>query len=173
MALTDLIPFRKPRRNDTSVVVRRETHDPFLRLQDEMNRLFESFLPGFGRTGSDWFRPFGTGGGFFPDIDLKETKKEIRVSAELPGVEEKDLDVRLDGNILTISGEKREERTENDGPWARTECCYGSFTRSIPLNTQIDSSRVKATLEKGVLKIILPKRIPAADDASRIVVKGG
>jgi HSP20 family protein len=173
MALTDLIPFRKERRRGESLPVRRDPDNPFLRLQDEMNRLFDDFLPAPFRGRSDLMRFPDGDWGFMPDVDVRETKKNIQVTAELPGVDEKDLDVRLDGNMLTIRGEKRDEKTEKEGTWTRSECCYGSFVRSIPIAAEVDPDRVEATFRKGVLKVTLPKAKPEAADTGRIKVKAG
>lgn len=173
MALTDLIPFTRRNREERNLPVRREANDPFAVLREEMNQLFEDFMPGFGRRRGG-LPGFGSRGwDFTPQVDVKETGKEIRVSAELPGVDEKDLEVRLDGNTLTIRGEKREEKTEKDGDWSRSECCYGSFVRSIPLGVKVDADGIDASFKRGVLKVKLPKA--EADDAAkgRIEVKAG
>ena len=173
MALTDLIPVRKQRRHGEELPVRRSSGNPFLSLQDEMNRLFDDFLPGVPPGGTGLMRFPDIDRDFVPDVDVRETRKGIQVTAELPGVDDKDLDVRLDGNMLIIRGEKRHEKTETEGMWTRSECCYGSFTRSIPLGIQVDGARVDATFKKGVLKVTLPRAKPEAADTSRIEVKAG
>lgn len=171
MALTDLIPLRRHDRKNQSME-RRRGNDPFARLQGEINRLFDDFLPtAFHRSASltDW----GGSWDFMPDVDVRETKKEILVSVELPGVEEKDLDVRLDGKMLTIRGEKREEKSDTEGDWYHSECHYGSFSRSIPLNADVDSTKIDASFKKGILKVKLPKSKTDKTEASRIDVKAG
>jgi len=173
MALTDLIPFRKQRRGDESLPDRHNAENPFLRLQDEMNRLFDDFLPAPFRGREDLLRFPDGGWEFMPGVDVRETRKDVRVTAELPGVDEKDLDVRLDGNTLTIRGEKRDEKTETEGAWTHSECCYGSFVRSIPLRAEVDPDRVKATFKRGVLKVTLQKAKPDAAETGRIEVKAG
>ena len=170
MALTDLVPFRRQRQHGGSVPAGRTAQDPFISLQDEMNRLFDDFLPGFTRGRDDLAAFPGGSWDFSPDVDVKETRKDIRVSVELPGVEEKDIDVRLDGSVLRISGEKREEKTEKEGTWTCSECCYGSFTRSVPLSTDVDAERAEATFKKGVLKVTLPKTRPS-EGGGRITVR--
>lgn len=173
MAITDLIPFRKKYRRGHSVPVRRASDNPFLRLQEEMNRLFDEFLPAPFRARGDLMRFPGSDWDFMPDVDVRETKKNIQVTAELPGVDENDLDVKLDGNILTIRGEKREEKTEKEGTWTHSECSYGAFMRSIPITTEVDANNVTATFKKGVLKVTLPKVKPNATDTGRIEIKAG
>lgn len=173
MALSDLIPFRKGERMRETVAPRRPPQHPLLRLQDEMNRLFDDFLPSHRHGRSDLAPGPGTAWDFMPEIDVRESRKMIQVTAELPGLAEKDLDVRLDGNLLTIRGEKREEKTDTEGDWTHTERCYGSFVRSVPLGTEVDEAKIAATLKKGVLKITLPKRGGKAAGNGRIEVKAG
>lgn len=173
MAMKDLIPFRA-RRRGSQVPAAREpvAYDPFLRLHDEIHRLFEHWLPDFRMPGAALAGASRTWG-FMPDVDVRETRKEIEVTAELPGVDQKDLDVRLDGNTLVIRGEKREERSTQEGEWTHSERSYGSFLRSIPLGVEIDPEHVQATFKKGVLRITLPKRHAGDRDPGRIPVKAG
>ncbi len=171
MALNHLIPFSRQRRQERGNLVRRGGDNSFMRLQEEMNRLFDNFLDSPFQGGMELASDDALG--FTPVVDVKETKKDIRVTAELPGVDEKDLDVRLDGNALTLRGEKREEKTEKDGDWTHSECCYGSFIRTIPFAVEIDANRVEASFKKGVLKVTLPKAKPEAPDKGRIEVKAG
>lgn len=153
MSLKDLIPFNRGHGN---VPVRRrtgETH-PFLQLHEGMNRLFEELMPEFfgtasGLLSSDW--------AFSPEVSVKEKKKEIEVRAEIPGVTEDDVDVHLEDNVLTLSGEKREETTKEEGGRHYSECRYGSFHRSIPLSAEVDAEKVEATFKNGVLTVRLPK----------------
>ena len=173
MALTDLVPFRKSRRDGESLPARGSSDDSFLHLQEEMNRLFEEFLPASFRGRGELTRLSGGDWRFMPDVDVRETKRDIRITAELPGVDEENLDVRLDGNTLTIRGEKRDEKTEMEGTWTRSECRYGSFVRAVPLGVEVEGDRVDATFKKGVLKVTLPKAKPEAGDAGRIKVKAG
>lgn len=171
MALSNLIPFRKNRSEASGLPASRQ-ESPFFRLQEEMNQLFDDFLPTrFRRMGDVMTSPRDWD--FMPDVDVKETKRDYLVSVELPGVDEKDLDVRLDGNTLTIRGEKREEKTDKDGGRLHSECHYGAFMRSIPLTTEVDGTKVDATYKKGVLKVKLPKAKPDTGCEGRIEVKAG
>jgi HSP20 family protein len=102
-------------------------------------------------------------------ISREETDKEIEITAELPGLEEKDVQVNLADNVLTIRGEKKAEKEEKEKNYHMIERSYGSFSRSIELPAGIDPNAVKATIDKGVLKVTVPK--PAAAVAKKIDVK--
>jgi HSP20 family protein len=168
MAIKDLIPWTKTNQRD--LAVRRDAGDPFELFRRDMDQLFNGFLsewPG-GRT-SLMNRQFGS---FVPEIDIKETDKEVRVTAELPGMEEKDIDVSLTEGVLTIKGEKREEHEEEKGDTFRSERRYGMFERSIALPNGIDANGAKASFKKGVLKITLPKTAEAQSNRRRIAIEG-
>lgn len=94
---------------------------------------------------------------FAPSIDIADEKKHLRITAELPGLEEKDVDLTVQEGVLVIRGEKKLENvTEEDG-YYRTECSYGSFERAIPLPVEVDAERAEATFKRGVLTVRLPK----------------
>lgn len=160
MPLRDLIRSRR------TVPARREEMHPFLSLQREINRLMEDFFGEIEPAGiSDpWFRTFS------PRVDVKETEKEIKVSAELPGLDEKDIEVLMSNDTLTIKGEKKEEKEEKEESYHRMERRFGSFSRVIPLPEGIDTEKVQANFEKGILRISLPKTEKAAG-AKKIPVK--
>ena len=164
MALRDLIPFGSERRG---VVPRGD--NPFENFQREMNRLFDDFFRGFGtpaRYGEGVF-----GGAAVPRVDVSETETEYEVTAELPGLEEKDVEVLLDENLLTLRGEKRAEREERDTNYYLAERSFGSFRRTIPFPVEVDPDRVEARFKNGVLTVRLPKAEPARSQAKRIQVK--
>jgi len=147
----------------------RRVNDPFLSLQREMNRLFDDAFGGYAtpaRTGGD-----GGARLLIPSVDVKETEKTIEVEAELPGVEEKDVQVTLEDNVLTIKGEKKAEKEETKKDYYSCERSYGSFLRSFELPANVDAGKVNATFAKGVLKVTLPKT--AAAQAKKIEVKAG
>ncbi|WFT77569.1 Hsp20/alpha crystallin family protein [Methylobacterium sp. CB376] len=132
--------------------------DPFLSLHREMNRLFDDVfrgasLPASGGQGT------GAGGFIAAHINVSETDKEIRVTAELPGVTDKDIDVSLDDNVLTIRGEKKFEQSQGGEKenFHFVERSYGTFQRSLRLPFPVDPEQVKASFEHGVLTIALPK----------------
>ena len=130
----------------------REMRDPFGALRLDMERLFEGFSRDFG-----WGVPAVAGMGDAPRIDVSETDTELKIEAELPGVEEKDLEVVVSDGRLTIKGEKRAEKEEKKKDYHLVERSYGSFARSIGLPFEADPNQVKASFAKGVLTVIVPK----------------
>ena len=148
------------------VAVRRGD-DSFLALPDEINRMFEDFWRGFDVE--PWGRWEGSLRGFTPSVDVEETDTELRVTAELPGLEEKDFELELHEGVLTIHGEKREEREDRKRGW--TECSYGSFHREVPLPCEVDADKAEAEYKKGILKVRLPKPPEVQTRARRIDVK--
>jgi HSP20 family protein len=107
--------------------------------------------------------------GVMPNMDVAETDKEIEITAELPGLEQKDVDISLADNVLTIRGEKKTEQAQKDKNYYLTERTYGAFYRSLELPPGIDPKAIKATMSKGVLKVAIPK--PARSEAQKIQVK--
>jgi HSP20 family protein len=128
----------------------------FLTIQDEMNRLFDDF---FGRsagsigpaTRTEWEEAWS------PSVDVSETKDNVIVNAEIPGMSKEDVKVTVQDNILTLSGEKKQEKEEKNGSYHRIERSYGSFRRSFTLPTFVQADKVKAAYKDGILKITLPK----------------
>jgi len=156
MSITDLIPWK---RGEREVPVRREEERSPFALQQEMNRLFDEFFRGWGLAP---FRGFDEPlDAFSPRVDVVESDKEVAVSAELPGMDEKEIDVSISRGVLTISGEKREEKEDKGKNYYRMERSYGSFQRSIPLPSEVDEGKAEATFNKGVLTITLPKTAEA------------
>jgi len=139
---------------------------PFLSLQREIDRLFEDFTSGFPTMPSV---ASGNGGSLMPSTDVTETDKEIEITAELPGLEEKDVQVNFADGVLTIRGEKKAEKEEKDKNYRLVERSYGSFERSIALPEGVKPEDVKATIAKGVLTVKVPKPAPA--QAKKIEVK--
>ena len=135
-----------------------------------INRLFDDFFDNFSlspfRGGRDFF------GAEIPKLDISETSDEIRVDAEVPGMDEKDIDVQLADNVLTISGEKKSETEEKKKDYYRIERSYGSFHRSVPIYAEVDPNKVKASLKKGVLSVVLSKTAEAKKNVKKITVQG-
>ena len=134
--------------------------NPFLALQQEIDRLFHDFgrgLPAF--DGSD----------LLPRMDVSETDKALELTAELPGLEEKDVEINFADGILTIRGEKKSEKEEKDKNYRLVERNYGSFARSVELPAGVDAAAIQATLDKGVLKVTVAK--PAPSVSKKIEVK--
>ena len=117
---------------------------------------------------------FGDGAAL-PKIDVSEGKDGIEVTAELPGVEEKDIDLTLSNGVLTIRGEKKSERDETDKEknWHMVERRYGSFSRSVTLPYEPDSAKVEAKFEKGVLRVRLPKPAEISKKEKKIEIRAG
>ena len=131
---------------------RKEGERPIVSLQREMNRLFDDF---FGR---DFFvEPFRGMGEWRPAMDVAETDNAVLVKTELPGLDAKDVEISLSGDVLTIKGEKKEEKEEKTKSFHRVERHYGSFERAIRLPASVKADKVEATFKNGVLTIELPK----------------
>lgn len=144
----------------------KKSEHPVDQFRDEMNRLFDSFFRGFD------IEPFDARGGVFsPKVDVVETEAEIRVSAELPGMDEKEIEVTLGKDSLTIRGEKKLEKDETGKDYYRMERSYGAFSRTIPLPVQVDPEKVSAEFRKGVLTVALPKATQAMQKTQKIAVK--
>lgn len=117
-------------------------------IQDEMNRLFDGFFSRVpSRFDSDWS----------PNVDVSETKDDIVVKAEVPGLGKEDIKITLQDNVLTLKGEKKQEKEEKDTNFYGMERSYGSFTRSFNLPTLVLADKIKASYKDGVLNITLPK----------------
>jgi HSP20 family protein len=167
MAITDLIPWNRTAR---PLGMRRREMDPFSSLRREIDRVFSDFLndwPWMGRM-SLFDRQFST---FMPTVDVTETDKEFCVTAELPGMEEKDIEVSYSDGGLTIKGEKREEREETRGDYYHSERQFGAFERTIPLPEDVNPDKAKASFKKGVLKITLPKTEEARSHKKTIPIE--
>ena len=131
--------------------------DPFRELsalQNRMNRLFEEQYGG-GREESL------TTGAFVPPVDIYEDEHSIQLKLEVPGIDEKDLDIKVENNTLTVSGERKFEKEEKEENFHRVERRYGSFSRSFTLPNTVSTEDVQADYENGVLKIRLAKRAEA------------
>jgi HSP20 family protein len=148
MNLRSLIPVSRDRN-----VARSD--NPFISLQREIDRLFDDFTQGFPALSN------GGTADLLPSMDVTETDKQIEITAELPGLEEKDVQVNVADNVLTIRGEKKAEKEEKDKAYRLVERSYGSFVRSLALPDGVNADTIKASIEKGVLKVTVPKPAPA------------
>ncbi len=165
MNVRDLIPWSRSSR----VPVRRaEDGDPFLPLRHEVNRLFDEAFRGFDIAPFGFDRVFN-GAWSWPNIEVSETDKEMKVIAELPGLEEKDVEVKLSDDLLTIKGEKKTETQDEDR--LVSERYYGRFERRVPVE-DIEEDKVSASFRNGVLTVTLPKLPEAQRQAKRIPIKG-
>lgn len=170
MNMRALVPFRD--RQDLA----RPDLNVFGSLQREVDRLFDDFARGFGALAVPGY------GSLMPSMDISETDKEFIVTAELPGLERKDVEISLDDNVLTIRGEKKmetapkdqdnkdsKESKDKDRNVHLSERSYGVFYRVLQLPFSVDPASVQATMSKGVLKITIPK--PARPESKKIEVK--
>jgi HSP20 family protein len=136
-----------------TVLTRFEPYREFTTLQDRLNRLFQS---SFGDS-----QDALTSTNFNPAVDVYEDEHNVSLKIEVPGIEEKDLDISVENNTLTVHGERKFEKEEKEENFRRVERQYGSFTRSFTLPQTVDSENVSANYDKGVLKISLPKKAEA------------
>ncbi|MDH6234030.1 HSP20 family protein [Mesorhizobium soli] len=141
--------------------------DPFASFQQGMNRLFEDVFRGTGMTPTE-----GHEGMIMPHLNVSETENEVRITAELPGVAEKDVDVTLDDDVLTIRGEKRMEKKEDKENFHFVERSFGQFQRSIRIPRSVNAAQVHAHVADGILTITLPKN-PAQERSRHIKVSSG
>ena len=141
-----------------------EAH-PLVSFREEMNRLFDDFWHG------DVLPERFAFAGAFPKVEVTETDEAVIVRAEVPGLEAKDVELTVVGDVLTIKGEKTEEKEEKEKDVTRREVHYGSFSRSIRLPGEVDVEKVDAECTKGVCKITLPKT--AGEKPKKIEIKGG
>ena len=166
MDFRDLIPFGRDRR---SVPVQRDRQEhPLEAFQREVNRLFDDFFRMPALSGDEGMFAAAT-----PRVDVKETDAEYEVSAELPGIDEKDVELTLANNVLAIRGEKKTEREEKEKSYYLSERSFGSFRRTIPLPAEVDEDKVEAHFKNGVLTVRLPKSAAAQARTRRIEVKAG
>jgi HSP20 family protein len=163
MADRNITPWRRRRQE-----LARQSRDPFMALQSEMNRMFDEFMD----------RPFGMmprmagfDEEFWPTIDVYETDKEIKLTAELPGLDEKDIDISVNNNILTISGKKESDKVDEQSSYYRRERSYGEFHRSIQLPGEVEIDKIDATYDKGILTLSIPKPAESVTATKKIKVK--
>jgi HSP20 family protein len=163
MAIRDLIPWNDRGRDIN--VRRSDDGNPFLALHREINRLFDDAFRSFDVA------PFGNvdrqiG---WPNIEVSQTDKDVKVTAELPGLEDKDVQVELSNGVLAISGEKKTETEDKDRQYS--ERYFGRFERRIPVD-DVDEDKVNALFKNGVLTVTLPKSPEAQHKVKRIAING-
>lgn len=170
MAFRDLIPWSRQENRlpgPVSAEPEREPQPhPLLSLHRDVNRLFDDMLRGFGMPAFGGFDR----GLSWPHVELAETDKEIRVTAELPGLDETDVELTVEDGALTLRGEKRAEVEDKDRGYS--ERSYGSFERRIGLPQGIDRDKVTANFKNGVLTVLLPRTEAANENVRRIPVNG-
>ena len=149
-----------------TVLTRWEPFREFATLEDRMNRLFRASFHNVGRDESL------TTSNFAPAVDVYEDEHKVTLKIEVPGIEEKDIDVRVENNLLTVTGERKIDKEEKQENYRRVERQYGSFTRTFTLPQTVDTEKVSANYDKGVLKIVLPKKAEAKPKQIKVNVGG-
>jgi HSP20 family protein len=162
MTLRDIVPFGRKTRP-----VRYGGYHPLSLFRKDMDDLFDSFFRGFE------IEPyFGESpGAFSPHVDINENDREIKVTAELPGMDNSDIDVSVNKDSLTIKGEKKEEKEDKGKDYYHVERSFGSFSRTIPLPEEVETEKAEAHFKKGVLKIKIPKSKKAIEEKKKINIK--
>lgn len=152
--------------NRENLPTRFEEWNPFLVLRSETDKVFDNFFRGFE------VEPFGKAPGTFqPKVNVADDEKEITISVEIPGMDEKDIELSLTKDTLTIKGEKKEEKEEKGKNYHRMERSYGSFSRTLPLPVEINTDKAEAAYKKGILTIVLPKTEKAVKETKKIPIK--
>lgn len=168
MNVRDLIPWNRGSGSQVPAFFRDDDRDPFLSLHREMNRLFDDAFRSFGRD----LPTLGTLSSFnarWPNVEISDTDKQIKVTAEIPGLEQKDVEILLDDGVLTLRGEKRSETEDKEKQFS--ERYYGRFERRIPVGTEIIEDKIEAHFRNGVLSVVLPKTEKAQSQVKRIEIK--
>ena len=159
VARMSLIPWRHDREVGLGL-------EPFFAFQADLDHLFGALWQGFELAPA-----FEAADTWSPRITVSETDAEVRVDAELPGLSEKDFEVTLEGDLLSLKGEKRSERETKDAEVHRVERSFGRFERRIPLPCEVEADKVSATYKQGILSVTLPKVEPAKRGARQIEVR--
>jgi HSP20 family protein len=166
-----LVETRKGENNRPSAPVQHPLHS----LREQIDRLVDEFDRGLFPSRWMEMTPFSklTSDirGLVPAVDVVDEEKAYRVTAELPGLSEKDIEVTKDGDLLTIKGEKKEEREEKEKGYFLSERHFGTVERSLRLPNGIDDSKIDAKFENGVLTVILPKTPEAVSKPKKIAIK--
>lgn len=139
--------------------------DMFATFRREMDRVFDDVLGGRTALGA-WRR-----GDVMPSLDVEESDEAVKVTVELPGVDEKDVELTLDRDILTVKGEKKAEKTVDEAGRHVVERSFGQFSRTVRLPTAVEADKVEARFDKGILTVTLPKPAEARAEHRRIEIK--
>jgi HSP20 family protein len=132
-------------------IVRWRPFRDMVSIQDEMNKLFDDFL------GRPLMRTEWSEGVWNPSVDISETKDNVLIKAEMPGLNKEDVKISMQDNMLTLTGEKKQEKEEKETNYHRVERSYGAFSRSFSLPTSVKNDKIRATYKDGILSITLPK----------------
>ena len=135
-------------------IVRWEPFRDLMTVQERMNRIFEEAFRGARGGEDDW----ALGGTWAPPVDIYEQNGNLVLKAELPGIDPKDVDVRVENNVLTLNGERKFENEVKRDQYHRVERAYGRFSRSFTLPNVVDTANIKAEFKEGLLRVVMPKR---------------
>ena len=167
MAIRDLIPWGRDSRSSVPSTFRGDEGNPFLTLHREMNRVFDDVFSRFDLPGV-----FGRGTTMaWPSVEVIPSDKDGKVTAALPGLEKNDVEVLVDGDVLTVRGEKKAETEDKERGFS--ERYYGRFERVIPLPFEVEEDKAEASFKNGVLSVTLPKSPKAQEKAKRIAIGAG
>ena len=167
MQISDLIPWGRDKENSPASE-KENGSNPLVSLQREINHVFDDF---WHKVENGWSGRSDAVGMFGPSTDITETDKSVDVSVELPGMTEKDIDISLSSDAMTIRGEKKVEHEEERKGVYMSERSYGSFYRTVPLPAGVDADKADATFKNGVLTVTLPKTAEAQAKIKHIPVK--
>ncbi len=137
---------------------------PFVDLQREIDRMFDEAFEDFGIRRS-------TRNGFIPTVNVYETEEAVNIEMEIPGIEKDELDIDLSDGVLTVKGEKKDEREDKSRNYHLYERTFGSFSRSFRIPDNVDQDQAKAKYEEGILKIELPKKEEAKREAKKLEIE--
>lgn len=169
MSKKELAPWRWGRLRHADTKPMEEFQNEVASLQRDMDSLFSDFWN--GREVMPALRRFSSEGTLIPEVDETEDEKGFHIKVDLPGMDEKDVEVTLADGVLTIKGEKKQEEEEKGKDFYRSERSFGSFRRTLPIAGDVNESKIQASFKKGVLCIDLPKTEEAKKKVKRISVK--
>mgnify|MGYP001147746138 CR=1 FL=1 len=155
MSITSLLPWKREKKAE---VTRQRADDPLRTLQQDMNQWFDAFFSRDFGLAPLWSE--GSWSAFVPTVDVTESDDEVTVTADLPGLEEKDIELQVEGNALLIRGEREQRKETRDRSVYRSERSYGRFHRSVALPIEVESEKASAVYKNGVLTVKLPKEAP-------------
>lgn len=164
MNIGNLMPWRE---KSQAPALKEAYFDPFVTFRREMDRMMKDFVGSF----EGGYLTAGNGNGSGPLMDVSETDKEMVVTAEMPGMDEKDFEISLSGDVLTIKGEKKLEHEQKNGDSYYRERRFGSFSRSLRLPFEVKDEEIDAAYRKGVLTVRVPKPAEAQKSVRQIEVK--
>jgi HSP20 family protein len=165
MNMRDLIPWGRNERSSVPGSLRSDDVSPFMTLHREMNRLFDDVFNRFESVPSLLGRMSA-----WPNVEVTASDNEARISAELPGLDEEDVEILVSDDVLTIRGEKKAETEDRERGFS--ERYYGHFERRIPLPFEVEEDKAEASFENGVLTVTLPKSPNASARVKRIAITG-